>query len=94
MSEARLDDAHQDSHQGRHQGGGYRRVELIIGEARRRPWSAEEKARILAESFQDARQSGAAGSQRGVALRQAGTRRAVAAATSRAAQLMPPCRSR
>ena len=52
MSEARLDDAHQDSHQERHQGGGYRRIELITGEARRCPWSAEEKARILAESFQ------------------------------------------
>ena len=52
MSEARLDDAHQDSHQERHQGGGYRRIELITGEARRRPWTAEEKAGILAESFQ------------------------------------------
>jgi transposase len=52
MSEARLDDAHQDSHQDRHQGGGYRRIELITGEARRRPWTAEEKARILAESFE------------------------------------------
>src|SRR5215472_9385951 len=52
MSEARLDDADQDSHQDRHQGGGYRRIELITGEVRRRPWSAEEKARILAESFQ------------------------------------------
>lgn len=52
MSEARLDDAHQDSHQERHQRGGYRRIELITGEARRREWSAEEKARILAESFQ------------------------------------------
>jgi len=52
MSEARLDDAHQDSHQERHQGVGYRRIELITGEARRRPWSTEEKARILAESFQ------------------------------------------
>ena len=52
MSEARLDDAHQDRHQDRHQRGGYRRIELITGEARRRPWTAEEKARILAESFQ------------------------------------------
>jgi transposase len=52
MSEARLGDAHQDSHQDRHQGGGYRRIELITGEARRRPWTAEEKAMILAESFQ------------------------------------------
>ena len=52
MSGAKLDDAHQDSHQERHQSGGYRRIELITGEARRRPWSAEEKSRILAESFQ------------------------------------------
>ena len=34
------------------QGGKYRRIELITGEARRRRWTAEEKARILAESFQ------------------------------------------
>ena len=52
MSGAKLDDAHQDSHQERHQSSGYRRIELITGEARRRPWSAEEKSRILAESFQ------------------------------------------
>ena len=52
MSGAKLDDTHHDSHQERHQSGGYRRIELITGEARRRPWSAEEKARILAESFQ------------------------------------------
>jgi transposase len=52
VSEAKLDDAYQDGHQERHQGGGYRRIELITGEARRRPWSAEEKAKILAESFQ------------------------------------------
>jgi len=51
VSEAKLSDAHQDSHQERHRSGGYRRIELITGEARRRPWSAEEKARILAESF-------------------------------------------
>jgi len=36
----------------RHQGGAYRRIELITGAPRRRRWSAEEKARILAESFQ------------------------------------------
>ena len=52
MSEAKLDDAHHDSHQERHQSSGYRRIELITGEARRRPWSAEEKSRILAESFE------------------------------------------
>jgi transposase len=48
MAEARLGDGHQESHQS----GSYRRIELITGEARRRPWTAEEKARILAESFQ------------------------------------------
>jgi transposase len=36
----------------RHQAGTYRRIELITGDARRRVWTEEEKARILAESFQ------------------------------------------
>ena len=44
MANASLDD--------RHQGGTYRRIELITGEARRRRWTVEEKARILAESLQ------------------------------------------
>jgi transposase len=48
MADARLDDSHQDSHQA----GSYRRIELITGGARRRRWTAEEKAGILAESFQ------------------------------------------
>ena len=48
MSNASLDDRHQDGHQG----SGYRRIELITGETRRRRWTAEEKARILAESFE------------------------------------------
>jgi transposase len=30
----------------------YRRVELITGQRRRRRWTAEEKARIVAESFE------------------------------------------
>lgn len=47
MADAGLDDSHQDGHRA----GGYRRVELITGEARRRRWTAEEKAEILAESF-------------------------------------------
>ncbi len=47
MADACLDDSHRDSHQA----GRYRRVELITGEARRRRWTAEEKAEILAESF-------------------------------------------
>jgi transposase len=44
MANASLDDSHQV--------GTYRRIELITGEARRRRWTVEEKARILAESFQ------------------------------------------
>ena len=37
-------------HQARHDTGSYQRVELITGRRRRRDWSDEEKARILAES--------------------------------------------
>jgi transposase len=44
MANASLDD--------RHQAGTHRRIELITGDARRRVWTKEEKARILAESFQ------------------------------------------
>lgn len=40
-----------DRHQDKHDGENYRRIELISGRRRRRSWSTEEKARILAESF-------------------------------------------
>ena len=40
-----------DRHQDKHDGESYRRIELISGRRRRRGWSTEEKARILAESF-------------------------------------------
>jgi transposase len=36
----------------RQEDGAYRRVELITGQRRRRRWTAEEKARIVAESFE------------------------------------------
>jgi transposase len=39
-------------HQHRHGGGEYRRIELITGVARRRRWTAEEKAALVAESLQ------------------------------------------
>ena len=39
-------------HQHRHEGGEYRRIELITGAARRRSWSAAEKAAMVAESLQ------------------------------------------
>ena len=37
----------------RHKGDSYRRIEVITGERRRRRWTAEEKARIVAESFEE-----------------------------------------
>ena len=52
MGDVKLDDCLEDSHQARHQAKGYRRIELTTGETRRRGWTAEEKAQILAESFQ------------------------------------------
>src|ERR1700739_440664 len=45
MHEAMLD--------ARHEGGSYRRIEVITGQRRRRQWTAEEKARIVAESFEE-----------------------------------------
>ncbi|WP_132036123.1 IS66-like element accessory protein TnpA [Aquabacter spiritensis] len=36
--------------QARNEGGDYRRIEVITGRRRRREWSDEEKAQILAES--------------------------------------------
>src|ERR1051325_4798422 len=38
-------------HQHRHEGGEDRRVELITGALRRRRWSADEKAAMVAESL-------------------------------------------
>ncbi len=42
-----------DTHQHRHlqQQDGYRRIEVITGQRRRRQWSEEEKAQIVSESF-------------------------------------------
>jgi transposase len=37
----------------RQEGCSYRRVEVITGERRRRRWTGEEKARIVAESFEE-----------------------------------------
>ena len=36
----------------RQEGDSYRRIEVITGQRRRRRWMAEEKARIIAESFE------------------------------------------
>ena len=46
-----MDDAnHSAMHQDRHEAGSYRRIELITGTVRRRRWTIEEKAAIVAES--------------------------------------------
>ena len=46
-------DNHNDTHQdNRKDNEGYRRIELITGTTRRRRWSDDERARILAESFE------------------------------------------
>ena len=37
----------------RQEGGSYRWIEVITGQRRRRQWTAEEKARIVAESFEE-----------------------------------------
>ena len=37
----------------RQEGDSYRRVEVITGQRRRRRWTGEEKARIVAESFEE-----------------------------------------
>jgi transposase len=40
-------------HEAMLEGGSYRRIEVITGQRRRRHWTAEEKARIVAESFEE-----------------------------------------
>jgi transposase len=42
---------YQHRHQNRHEASGYRRIELITGTARRRRWTAEEKAALVTESL-------------------------------------------
>jgi transposase len=37
----------------RQEGDSYRRIEVITGQRRRRRWTAREKARIVAESFEE-----------------------------------------
>lgn len=40
-------------HNARNEVDSYRRIEVITGDRRRRHWTAEEKARIVAESFEE-----------------------------------------
>ena len=41
-----------DRNDASNEGGAYQRVEVITGRQRRRRWTAEEKARIVSESFE------------------------------------------
>src|SRR5215472_13916441 len=50
----------------RQEDGAYRRVELITGQRRRRRWTAEEKARIVAESFEEGANISEVGRRHGV----------------------------
>ena len=45
MANAMFDVTHEDD--------AYRRIEVITGQRRRRVWTAAEKARIVAESFEE-----------------------------------------
>ena len=47
------DAMHEGMLDARQEGGSYRRIEVITGRRRRRQWKAEEKARIVAESFEE-----------------------------------------
>jgi transposase len=51
----------------RREDGAYRRVELITGQRRRHRWTAEEKARIVAESFENGANISEVGRRHGVA---------------------------
>jgi transposase len=52
LADGRMDGATDNAmHQSRHEADGYRRIEVITGAARRRRWTAEEKAAMIAESL-------------------------------------------
>jgi len=65
------DDGHQHHHQHGAQGGEWsrlRRIEVITGQERRRRWSAEEKAKITAESLEPGTKVAAVARRHGVSL--------------------------
>ena len=78
-------------HQHRHEGGEYRRIELITGVARRRRWTAEEKAALVAESLEPGMNVSALARRRGVArgLLQTWRRAAMREAADRAGMFVP-----
>ncbi|RXH37993.1 hypothetical protein XH99_01575, partial [Bradyrhizobium nanningense] len=68
----------------------YRRVELITGERRRRRWTGEEKARIVAESFEEGANISEVARRNGVSRGLLTVwRRQVAAAVGKAPNFVP-----
>jgi transposase len=78
-------------HQDRHEDRTYRRIELITGVARRRRWTTEEKAALVAESLQPGINVSELARRRGVArgLLQTWRRTALAEATAGAGTFVP-----
>ena len=75
----------------RQEGDSYRRIEVITGQRRRRRWTAEEKARIVAESFEADANISEVARRHGVArgLLTVWRRQFAAAARSKAASFVP-----
>src|SRR5262245_22810953 len=75
----------------RQEGESYRRIEVITGQSRRRRWRAEEKARIVGESFEADANISEVARRNGVArgLLTAWRRQFAATARSKAASFVP-----
>ena len=75
----------------RQEGDSYRRIEVITGQSRRRRWTAEEKARIVAESFETDTNISEVARRNGVArgLLTAWRHQFAATARSKAASFVP-----
>lgn len=78
-------------HQNRHEGDQYRRIELITGVARRRRWTAAEKAALVGESLQPGVNVSALAHRHGVnrGLLQTWRREAMREATDRRGVFVP-----
>ena len=76
---------------GRQEGDSYRRIEVITGQSRRRRWTRNEKARIVAESFETDANISEVARRHGVArgLLTAWRRQVAAAARSRVPSFVP-----
>jgi transposase len=78
-------------HDARKEADSYRRIEVITGERRRRRWTAEEKARMVAETFEEGANVSEVARRHGVArgLLTVWRRRVAAAAMVKAPGFVP-----